>query len=155
MTFKNDDAVIHPDLKSLLRGCPIQRFMVDPIFREAVDKVNKTLWIVNNLHLKMHVMQHHNPEDFECQKSLFEGDNWVPELARQLEDTETVKMLAAAQEISRGLASELCLVCGHPDSDHTTYPEEERIYCEKCKKNCVGDEEESAFEVQDDPHPFV
>ena len=139
MTFKHDDAIVHPELKKILKGMPIQRFAIDPEFRNAVDMVNKTLWICNNLNLKMHIMKNYNPDDFECQKSLFEGDNWFPELARQLEDTETMKMLNAAQEIAKGLFLESCLVCEHPDSEHTTYPEEERIYCNICKKNCVGE----------------
>ena len=155
MTFKHDDAIVHPELKKILKGMPIQRFAIDPVFRNAVDMVNKGLWSLNNNTLKIFIFDNMKPEHFECQKSLFEGDNWFPELARQLEDTETMKMLAAAQEIAKGLFSESCLVCGHPDSDHTTHPEEERIYCRKCKKNCVGDEEESAFGVQDDPHPFA
>ena len=118
MTFKHDDAIVHPELKKILKGMPIQRFAIDPVFRNAVDMVNKGLWSLNNNTLRIFVFDNMEPEHFECQKSLFEGDNWFPELARQLEDTETMKMLAAAQD-------------------------------------CVGDEEESAFGVQDDPHPFV
>ena len=87
MSFKHEDSVIHPGLKQILQRIPIQIFAVDPEFRKAVDEVNQTLWMTNNVLVKVYVLQNFNPEDFECQSSLFEG-NWVPKIANQLKQQE-------------------------------------------------------------------
>ncbi|GAH29681.1 unnamed protein product [marine sediment metagenome] len=46
-------------------------------------------------------------------------------------------LINAVQKIDRGLKEECCLVCGHLDSEHITFFEEQRIYCEICKKDCI------------------
>lgn len=80
----SEESLIHPGLKTILQRIPIQILAVDPEFRKAVDEINQTLWIINNVSVKAYVMLNFEPEDFEYQSSLFEG-NWVPKIARQLQ----------------------------------------------------------------------
>ena len=84
----SEESLIHPGLKEILQKIPIQILAVDPEFRKAVDKVNSTLWIVNNVLVKIYIMKNFEPEDFEYQSSLFEG-NWIPKIAKQLHKEES------------------------------------------------------------------
>lgn len=84
----SEESLIHPGLKEILQRIPIQILAIDPEFRKAVDKVNSTLWITNNVNVKMYVMKNFKPEDFEYQSSLFEG-NWIPRIAKQLQKEDS------------------------------------------------------------------